>query len=115
MKKKNFEQIKINLLVPVGNRIRKYRKMRKISRLSMAEYVGVKPLQIIQYETGNCDICLSRLLKISECLRIPCSELLPEQNNIGCLSDNVLSLLSYIEEKSLNVSDILTKIKKGVL
>lgn len=115
MRKQDFETIREVLLKPVGFRIKKYRKMRKISRQTLSEFVGVKPLQITQYETGKCDITISKVFKISECLKIPCGELLPEQINVDCLSNATLSLLSFIHEKGLNPEDILDKIKKGVI
>ena len=115
MKKDNFEQIQNELLIPLGLRMKNYRKFRRVSRSDMSKYVGVKPLQILQYENGKCDVCLSRLFKISECLKIPCSELLPEQNNVECLSNDILSLLSYIKENDISALQILDKLKKGVL
>ena len=60
----------------LGKRIKKYRKMRDLTRKKLAEKVGVAENTIYRYESGDINISMNILVKIADALNIPPSKLL---------------------------------------
>ena len=103
--------LKNQLFKPLGNRIKRYRKLRGLKQTDLARLVGIQALQIHHYENGNCELPLSKVFKISQVLEIPCAELLPEQLEVSSLPDDILALVSFIMSENINAIQVLNMIK----
>lgn len=60
----------------IGQRVRRYRMMRRLSQEKLGEHLGLTFQQVQKYEKGVNRIAVSRLIDISRVLAVPVAELL---------------------------------------
>ncbi len=101
---KPFEQCHPNgyhAVMTIGERIRKYRRLKDLTQAELAEQVGINKQNISRYESGKAEPRKSTLKKLADALEIGASELLgmTDSSNTGALKDpRLLSLLGEVEQ-----------------
>ena len=60
-----------NIDANIGQRIRKRRRMLRLSQGKLAALAGITPQQIQKYETGSNRIAVSRLVELAKILSVP--------------------------------------------
>lgn len=83
----------------IGNRIRKYREERKISRSELARTLGLTVSCISNWELGQNDPAADHLGDLCRALQVSPSELLGVQLIDGELSEQERKLVSAYREK----------------
>lgn len=97
----------------VGQRIRLYRKMRKLSLMQLGEKLNITAGQASTYERGCGDMSIYRLKEISNALEIPIYELFPDMGyDYKPFSDTAIKLLGYIFNKNLDEKEVLDLVKE---
>lgn len=108
----------------LGKKIKELRKLKKYSQQEMADLLEVKKITYFKYESGEIEIPLSKLLKISEILNVTPNDLLGFEKEIGmkekkdfyenCLS-NDRPILVQIKENGDKYKDFYYPILKNYL
>lgn len=62
-------------LITIGNNIKKYRTIAKISQKQLADKIGVSHFWICKLEKGKRNTTINLLILISECLNVELSQL----------------------------------------
>jgi transcriptional regulator with XRE-family HTH domain len=62
-------------LITIGNNIKKYRTIAKISQKQLADKIGVSHFWICKLENGKRNTTINLLILISECLNVELSQL----------------------------------------
>lgn len=73
----------------IGSRIKLARKMAKLKQHHLADYLGITVQSVSQYESGQTDIGISKLIKIAEFLNVTL-EFLVNDDNTGIKDPNQL-------------------------
>lgn len=96
----------------VGNKIRKFRKEKKMTQKTLGEKIGVKDNTISSYESGTNEASLDVLYKISKILEHPIDDFFPpttDEEKIqqiiddGDLDEKDLLLIEEIRKKALTL------------
>ena len=108
----------------LGKKIKELRKAKGYSQQEMADLLEVKKITYFKYESGEIEIPLSKLLKISEILNVTPNDLLGFEKEIGmkekkdfyenCLS-NDRPILVQIKENGDKYKDFYYPILKNYL
>lgn len=108
----------------LGKKIKELRKLKKYSQQEMADLLEVKKITYFKYESGEIEIPLSKLLKISEILNVTPNDLLGFEKEIGmkekkdfyenCLSNDRPTLVQ-IKENGDKYNDFYYPILKNYL
>ena len=64
----------------IGNNIKKYRKIKGLTQIQLAEKIGVSTITIKNYENNRRQPSLETLNKIAEALNVSVSELISDEN-----------------------------------
>lgn len=84
----------------LGEKIKLYREVKKMTQVEIAELLGVKPATVSKYESGALEPNIESLKKLSEIFDISIDELLKEDNfNISNI--NILEVLR--EQKNMKL------------
>lgn len=84
----------------LGEKIKLYRKNKKITQVEIAETLGVKPATISKYESGTLEPNIESLKKLAELFNISIDELLKE-DNFDISKINILEVLR--EQKNMKL------------
>lgn len=108
----------------LGKKIKELRKLKKYSQQEMADLLEVKKITYFKYESGEIEVPLSKLLKISEILNTTPNDLLGFEKEIGmkekkdfyenCLSNDRPTLVQ-IKENGDKYNDFYYPILKNYL
>ena len=110
-KKKSQEAINFNKLV--GKRIKLFRTMARMKLSDVAKVIGVTTAQVSTYERGTGDLKISIMKKIAEAFSIPIYELFPPMDeNYKPLSKELITLISYMQEKNIDITEVLELVKE---
>ncbi|WP_200416315.1 helix-turn-helix domain-containing protein [Virgibacillus salexigens] len=97
-----------DLAVYVGNKIREFRKKKKLTQKELGDIIGVKHNTISNYETGTISPEQDALFLLSRALDISIDDLFPHSDE-----DNDLEkALSLSDDMDLNDMDFLNKLIK---
>ena len=98
---------KEELLKFVGNKIKEFRKKKKLNQYDLAKQIGVTNTSVSEYERGNVNIDADTLFKIAEVLNVKVDDFFPARNT----ESSPISLIN--ELKSINVdTEHLLKFKE---
>lgn len=98
---------KEELLKFVGNKIKDFRKKKKLNQSDLAKQIGVTNTSVSEYERGNVNIDADTLFKIAEALNVKVDDFFPARNT----ESSPIDLLN--EFKSINVdTEHLLKFKE---
>lgn len=102
----------------VGNKIKAYRKKKRLTQIELAEKLGVADTTISAYERGFVEIPHSKLIDVAKALDVKYTDLLPiegdEENQTisdyineakATLDDNQLQLLEALIKKTLSLDE----------
>lgn len=84
----------------VGSKIRKYRKIKKITQEELAEKIGIKNNTVSAYERGVIEVPHSKLLEVAKVLGVKYTQLLPIEGD----EDNQ-TISDYINEAKAKLDD----------
>ena len=76
--KDEFQELDSDKSMSIGERIKRYRKFRNLTRSQLAEKVGVAGNTIYRYETGEINITVDIIKRIARALNVPITKLLEE-------------------------------------
>lgn len=85
----------------IGERIKKYRKEKKITQKQLAEMIGKNIRTIQKYEANEIDIPLENILKISSALQVPFDELYSSKSELEFnpfLSERTISMIKSLSD-----------------
>lgn len=85
----------------VGNKIKEYRELNKMTQKDIAEILGVEPATISKYEAGTIEPNIESLKKLSETFNITVDELIKDEEKFDVSKINVLEVLKEQKEMSL--------------
>ena len=85
----------------IGEKIKKYRELKKMTQKEIAEILGVEPATISKYESGTIEPNIESIKKISEIFEITIDELLKEKEEIDYSKINILEILKEQKEMKL--------------
>ena len=83
------EEIKNQLLIEFGKKIREIREQKKMSQLDLAMFINEDENKIESIEKGKCDLDILSLFAIAQAFNIKLAELL-KIKNIEYFKDNIL-------------------------
>lgn len=113
MPAKKISQQALQFNKAVGQRIRLYRKLRKLSLVKLGEKLNITAGQASTYERGCGDMSIYRLKEISDALEIPIYELFPDMGyDYKPFSDSAIKLLGYMFNKNLDAKEVLDLVKE---
>lgn len=81
----------------VGSKIRKYRKIKKLTQEELAEKIGIKNNTISAYERGIIEVPHSKLLEVAKVLGIKYTHLLPIED--GDSNSTISDYINKVEEQ----------------
>ena len=106
----------MDITTEIGNRIRFYRKERKISQEELALQSDLHPSYIGQLERGTKTPSIDTIYKITKSLDITMSEFLKSIETIDTAEDSYAMKAYYlIEQESLNDQKSIYEIIKKIL
>lgn len=85
----------------VGNKIKEYRELNKMTQKDIAEILGVEPATICKYEAGTIEPSIESLKKLAETFNITVDELIKDEEKFDISKINVLEVLREQKEMSL--------------
>ena len=85
----------------VGNKIKEYRELNKMTQKDIAEILGVEPATISKYEAGTIEPSIESLKKLSETFNITVDELIKDEEKFDVSKINVLEVLREQKEMGL--------------
>lgn len=103
---------KKELMVRIGNNVRKYRMERKLTQDELAERVGVNVSAITRIEGGTRMMSVPLLYNMAVTLNVGTDSLLQEENNNACVANVRAILLRQSEESLMHLEQIIQVIVK---
>lgn len=102
------------------NRIRYWRKIRKLTQEELGEQTGLQKQQISRLETGERHVYLHRLRSIARVLNVNTADLLSEEDNPLIMDSEVAQIVQSYKEASAegraaicSVAEVTTRFKTG--
>lgn len=86
----------------VGNKIKEYRELNKMTQKDIAEILGVEPATISKYEAGTIEPSIESLKRLAETFNITVDELIKDEEKFDISKINVLEVLREQKEMGLN-------------
>ena len=85
----------------VGNKIKEYRELNKMTQKDIAEILGVEPATISKYESGTIEPNIESLKRLAETFNITVDELIKDEEKFDVSKINVLEVLREQKEMGL--------------
>ena len=85
----------------VGNKIKEYRELNKMTQKDIAEILGVEPATICKYEAGIIEPSIESLKKLAETFNVTVDELIKDEEKFDVSKINVLEVLREQKEMGL--------------
>lgn len=85
----------------IGNKIKEYRELNKMTQKDVAEILEVEPGTISKYETGMIEPNIESLKRLAETFSITVDELIKDEKNFDVTKLNVLEVLREQKEMGL--------------
>ena len=85
----------------VGNKIKEYRGLNKMTQKDIAEILGVEPATISKYEAGTIEPSIESLKRLAETFNITVDELIKDEEKFDISKINVLEVLREQKEMGL--------------
>ena len=85
----------------IGNKIKQYRELNKMTQKDIAEVLGVEPGTISKYESGMIEPNIESIKKLAETFKITIDELLKDEEKFDFSNVNVLKALR--EQKKMKL------------
>lgn len=85
----------------IGNKIKEYRELNKMTQKDVAEILEVEPGTISKYETGMIEPNIESLKRLAETFSITVDELIKDEKNFDVTKINVLEVLREQKEMGL--------------
>ena len=77
----------------IGNKIKEYRGLNKMTQKDIAEILGVEPATISKYEAGTIEPSIESLKRLAETFNITVDELIKDEEKFDISKINVLEVL----------------------
>jgi len=87
----------------VGNRIREYKKSKKMTQKYLGDKIGVRHNTISSYENGTNETELDILFKIADVLERPIDDFFPSKTN----NNNLERALKASDDEKLSADDLM--------
>ena len=98
--------------IKIGQRIRDFRKEKKMSQEQLAEQIGISPTHMSHIETGSTKLSLPVLVKLSQSLKVKTDRLLFDAPQVDC--SGIMDLLSECSEEQIGIMEsIIAAAKKS--
>lgn len=85
----------------VGNKIKEYRELNKMTQKDIAEILGVEPATISKYEAGTIEPNIESLKRLAETFNVTVDELIKDEEKFDVSKINVLEVLREQKEMCL--------------
>ena len=85
----------------IGNKIKQYRELNKMTQKDIAEVLGVEPGTISKYESGMIEPNIESIKKLAEIFKITIDELLKDEEKFDVSKVDVLKALREQKEMKL--------------
>lgn len=85
----------------VGNKIKEYRELNKMTQKDIAEILGVEPATISRYEAGTIEPSIESLKRLAETFNVTVDELIKDEEKFDVSKINVLEVLREQKEMGL--------------
>lgn len=85
----------------IGNKIKAYRELNKMTQKDIAEILGVEPATISKYEAGTIEPSIESLKRLAETFNITVDELIKDEEKFDVSKINVLEVLREQKEMGL--------------
>ena len=85
----------------VGNKIKEYRELNKMTQKDIAEILGVEPATISKYEAGTIEPNIESLKRLAETFNVTIDELIKDEEKFDVSKINVLEVLREQKEMGL--------------
>lgn len=85
----------------VGNKIKEYRELNKMTQKDIAEILGVEPATISKYEAGTIEPSIESLKNLAETFNVTVDELIKDEEKFDVSKINVLEVLREQKEMGL--------------
>lgn len=85
----------------VGNKIKEYRELNKMTQKDIAEILGVEPATISKYEAGTIEPSIESLKRLAETFNVTVDELIKDEEKFDVSKINVLEVLREQKEMDL--------------
>lgn len=85
----------------VGNKIKEYRELNKMTQKDIAEILGVEPATISKYEAGTIEPSIESLKRLAETFNVTVDELIKDEEKFDISKINVLEVLREQKEMGL--------------
>ena len=85
----------------VGNKIKEYRELNKMTQKDIAEILGVEPATISKYEAGTIEPSIESLKRLAETFNVTVDELIKDEEKLDISKINVLEVLREQKEMGL--------------
>lgn len=85
----------------VGNKIKEYRELNKMTQKDIAGILGVEPATISKYEAGTIEPSIESLKRLAETFNITVDELIKDEEKFDISKINVLEVLREQKEMGL--------------
>lgn len=85
----------------VGNKIKEYRELNKMTQKDIAEILGVEPATISKYEAGTIEPSIESLKRLAETFNVTVDELIKDEEKFNVSKINVLEVLREQKEMGL--------------
>ena len=85
----------------IGNKIKKYRELNKMTQKDVAEILEVEPGTISKYETGMIEPNIESLKRLAETFNITVDELIKDEEKFDVTKINILEVLREQKEMEL--------------
>ncbi len=85
----------------VGNKIKEYRELNKMTQKDIAEVLGVEPATISKYEAGTIEPSIESLKRLAETFNVTVDELIKDEEKFDISKIDVLEVLREQKEMGL--------------
>lgn len=85
----------------VGNKIKEYRELNKMTQKDIAEILRVEPATISKYEAGKIEPSIESLKRLAETFNVTVDELIKDEEKFDISKINVLEVLREQKEMGL--------------
>ena len=85
----------------IGNKIKAYRELNKMTQKDIAEILGVEPATISKYEAGTIEPSIESLKRLAETFNVTVDELIKDEEKFDVSKINVLEVLREQKEMGL--------------
>lgn len=85
----------------VGNKIKEYRELNKMTQKDIAGILGVEPATISKYEAGTIEPSIESLKRLAETFNVTVDELIKDEEKFDVSKVNVLEVLREQKEMGL--------------